>query len=412
LKIRPQTLKKQTSNNTSSVFSACSAAESSGACARLTLPRGSDSFHTRMLKRTPFFEFHVSAGAKMVDFAGWEMPLMYRGIVEEHVQTRSSGSMFDVSHMGRVHFSGPDAQEFLSKVVTRNVADQKVGQSRYSLVCNAGGGVMDDVIVSRDSKHWLVVCNASNREKLLSHFGDVRRSTGMDLDISDQTEASGMVAVQGPRVIERVGEALSVDVASMKRYTFVSDSVMLIKYSLFRSGYTGEDGVEIILPAKAATMAMKMLGGRMDNPDATIKPAGLGARDTLRLEAGMPLYGHELGESIDPISAGLGWAVDVTKDFIGVEAIRVIKEKGPARKLVGLELEGRRIARQGVPVQTSDGKVIGEVTSGTFGPTLQKSIAMAYVDSNFAAEGTSLQVDLKGTLNPAKVVKLPFYKRP
>ena len=164
-----------------------------------------------MLKRTPFYDFHVSTGAKLVDFAGWEMPLMYRGIVDEHLQTRTSGSIFDVSHMGRLHFKGKDAQAFLGKVVTRNLADQKVGQSRYSLVCKESGGVMDDVIVSRDAKHWLVVCNASNREKLVKHFNDVRRSTGMDLDIADQTEASAMVAIQGPRVIDRLSEALPVE---------------------------------------------------------------------------------------------------------------------------------------------------------------------------------------------------------
>lgn len=365
-----------------------------------------------MLKRTPFHNFHLAAGAKMVDFAGWDMPLMYRGIGDEHAQTRNSGSMFDVSHMGRVHFSGPDAQTFLNKVLTRNIADQKVGQSRYSLVCNRSGGVMDDVIVSRDLRHWLVVCNASNREKLLGHFTEIRRELGLDLDISDQTEATAMVAIQGPRVIDRLSETLPVDLKGMKRYSFVSDSLMLVKFSVFRSGYTGEDGVEIILPAKAAPMAMKLLAGKMDNPDATIKPAGLGARDTLRLEAAMPLYGHELTESIDPISAGLSVAVDLSKEFIGVEALRVIKEKGPARRLVGIELESRRIARQGTPIQSTDGKVIGEVTSGTLSPTLQRSIALGYVDTNFAAESTPLSVDLKGQLNPAKVVKLPFYKRP
>jgi len=157
-------------------------------------------------------------------------------------------------------------------------------------------------------------------------------------------------------------------------------------------------------------MAMKMLGGKFDKPDATIKPAGLGARDTLRLEAGMPLYGHELTESIDPISAGLGWAVDLKKEFTGVEALRVIQERGPARKLIGLELEGKRIARQGTPIRSGE-KIIGEVTSGTLSPTLGKSIAMAFVDSNFTAEGSGLQADLKGTLNSARVVKLPFYKR-
>jgi aminomethyltransferase len=365
-----------------------------------------------MLKRTPFHDFHVSMGARMVDFAGWEMPIVYRSIIDEHEQTRKSGSIFDVSHMGRLHFVGKEAQAFLNRVLTRNVADQQVGQSRYSLVCNEAGGVLDDVIVSRDQKNWMMVVNASNREKLVKYFGDVRRQTGLDFDMSDQTESTAMVAIQGPKVIERLSGVFPTDLKALKRYHFASDSfMMMVKYTVFRSGYTGEDGVELVIPAKMAGMAIKMLAGKADKPDATIKPAGLGARDTLRLEAGMPLYGHELNEQWDPLSAGLGWAVDLSKDFVGVQRLREVKEKGAARKLVGLELEGKRIARQGTAV-TSDGKVVGEVSSGTFSPTLQKSIAMAYVERNHAAEGTALAADLKGTLNPAKVVKLPFYKRP
>jgi aminomethyltransferase len=364
-----------------------------------------------MLKRTPFYDFHVSAGARMVDFAGWEMPIVYRSIIDEHEQTRRSGSIFDVSHMGRIHFTGKEAAAFLNKVLTRNVAEQKVGQSRYSLVCNENGGVLDDIIVSRDQKHWVMVVNASNREKLLKYFHDVRRHSNLDFDMSDQTEVTAMVAIQGPKVIERLSSVFPTDLKALKRYHFASDSVMMmVKYTVFRSGYTGEDGVELIIPAKMAGMAIKMLAGRADKPDATIKPAGLGARDTLRLEAGMPLYGHELGETLDPLSAGLGWAVDLSKDFIGAAKLREIQQRGPARKLVGLEMEGKRIARQGMPV-VSDGKVVGQVTSGTFSPTLQKSIAMAFVDTNHAGEGTQLAADLKGTLNPAKVVKLPFYKR-
>jgi aminomethyltransferase len=364
-----------------------------------------------MLKRTPFYDFHLKAGARMVEFAGWEMPIIYRSIADEHEQTRKSGSIFDVSHMGRVHFTGKDAAAFLNKVCTRNFADQKVGVSRYSLVCNEEGGTLDDVIVSRDSKHWLMVCNASNREKLLKYFHDVRHNTGLDFDMADNTESTAMVAVQGPKVIDRLGEHLPVDLKAMKRYHFEQGSIMgLIKFTVFRSGYTGEDGVEIILSAKVAPMAMKMLAGKMDKPDATLKPAGLGARDTLRLEAGMPLYGHELLETIDPISAGLGWAVDLTKDFAGAEKLREIAAAGPKRKLVGLELEGKRIARQGAPIM-KDAAVVGEVTSGTLSPTLGKSIAMGYVDANLAGEGTELNVDLKGTPNAAKVVKMPFYKR-
>jgi len=215
----------------------------------------------------------------MVDFAGWEMPVVYRSIIDEHEQTRNSGSIFDVSHMGRLQFSGKDAAAFLAKILTRKIDDQTVGQSRYSLVCNEAGGVLDDVIVSRDTKHWIMVCNASNREKLLKHFNEVRRSANLDFDMADQTEATAMVAIQGPKVIERLTGIFS-DLAEMKRYQFKSGTyMMLMKYTIFRSGYTGEDGVEIVLPASVAPMAMKMLAGKMDKPDATLKPAGLGARE-------------------------------------------------------------------------------------------------------------------------------------
>lgn len=362
-----------------------------------------------MLKKTPFHDFHVQAGARMVDFAGWEMPIIYKSIVDEHNQTRNSGAIFDVSHMARLYFNGPDAAKFLNLVYTRNVDEQKVGQCRYGLLCNEKGGIHDDVIVYRDTKNWMMVVNAGNREKVVKYFHDVRTQHKLDFDMQDQTESTAMIALQGPKVIAKVAQSLEV-VSSLKRYNFVSDSFMLIKYTVSRTGYTGEDGVELIIPAKMASMAMKLLGGKFDKPDATLKPAGLGARDTLRMEAAMPLYGHELGEEIDPISAGLGWAVDLKKDFIGAAALREIAAKGPARKLVGLELEGKRIARQHTPV-VADGKVVGEVTSGTLSPTLNKSIAMAYVDSALTAEGTKLNVDLKGTLNACTVVKLPFYKR-
>jgi len=367
---------------------------------------------TPPLKHTPFHDFHVSAGAKLVDFAGWEMPILYRGITDEHNQTRNSGSLFDVSHMGRLYFTGKDVVPFLNKALTRNVTEQKVGQSRYSLICNEAGGVLDDVIISKDQKNWILVVNASNRQKILDHFNAVIKSGGFEVEMEDRTESTAMVAIQGPKVIDRMASLIptdSVDVKSLKRYGFESSSYMLIKFTVFRSGYTGEDGVEMILPAKMASMAMKLVGGK-DHPGSTVRPAGLGARDTLRMEAGMPLYGHELTEQIDPLSAGLGFAVDLTKEFIGATVLRAIAAEGPKRKLVGLELEGKRIARQGTPILL-DGKVIGEVTSGTLSPTLGKSIAMAYVDSAHTAEGTALSADLKGTLNPAKIVKLPFYKR-
>lgn len=380
------------------------------------------------LERTPFYDFHVQAGAKMVDFAGWELPILYKSIAEEHTQCRTSGGIFDVSHMGRLTFTGKDAMALLDRVLTRKLSDMTVGQSRYSLICNDAGGVIDDVIVSKDVKNWMMVCNASNREKVVKHLIATRKALDLDCDLVDQTTSTAMVALQGPKVIERLAAILPVDLAGMKRYHFESANLMLFKIHVFRCGYTGEDGVEIILPAKAASMAIKLIAGSLNKESATIAPCGLGARDTLRTEAGMPLYGHELSETVDPLSAGLGWAADLTKNFIGADALRKIQVDGPARRLVGLELAEKRIARQGAPVKLGD-RTVGEVTSGTLSPTLGKSIAMAYVDSEVAAgdlspggslpggsstEGSStggLSVDLRGSIIPAKIVKLPFYKR-
>jgi aminomethyltransferase len=375
----------------------------------LTLIFQGTTFRRFMLKRTPLYEFHVACGAKMVDFAGWEMPILYRGIVEEHQQTRRSGSLFDVSHMGRLYVSGADATAFLDRALTRNVSQQRVGQSRYSLVCNSAGGVLDDVIVSRGEEHWLIVCNASNREKIVKHLNDVRESKPFDVKIADQTESTAMVALQGPAVVGLISAALDIEVQSMKRYSFVTGTFRMNRFSLFRSGYTGEDGVEMIVSAGVARGMVQSLAGEISG-ESPIKPAGLGARDTLRLEAAMPLYGHELGEGIDPISAGLSWAVDLSKDFIGAEPLRVIAGRGAARKLVGLELEGPRIARQGAGVKAGE-VLIGAVTSGTFSPTLKRSIAMAFVDSAHAADGASVSVDLRGASVEAKIVPLPFYKR-
>ena len=216
-----------------------------------------------MLKRTPFHEFHALAGGRMVDFAGWEMPIVYRSIIDEHEQTRRSGSLFDVSHMGRLQFTGPDATKFLDHVLTRNVAAQKIGQSRYSLVCNEAGGVLDDIIISKDVKRWLMVCNASNRAKLVDYFHKVRHDQSVvDFDMADETESTAMVAIQGPKVIDRIADVLPVDVRSLKRYQFIAEELMMTPIVVFRSGYTGEDGVEVVIPARAANMAVKLVGRR------------------------------------------------------------------------------------------------------------------------------------------------------
>jgi aminomethyltransferase len=360
----------------------------------------------RLVKQTPLYDFHVQHGARIVDFAGWQMPLLYTGIVPEHIHTRQVGSLFDVSHMGRIEVQGPQAEELLERVCTRRLGDAQVGQSRYSHVCNEAGGILDDVIVSRYERHWLVVCNAANRERIVAWLG--KHAADRDVELRDVTEQTLMVAVQGPAVMETLAGRLPIPIDALKKYRFTTGAFMGIPYTIARSGYTGEDGVELILPASVAGMIGSVLP---TDDEASIKPAGLGARDTLRLEAGMPLYGHELSEETDSLSAGLVWCVDLTKDFIGADHLRALAAEGAARKLVGIELEGRRIARPGTRLR--DGSdAIGTVTSGTFSPTLEKSIAMAYVRSEASESGRELTAELGGkTTTQARVVSLPFYKR-
>ncbi len=334
------------------------------------------------MRRTALNETHRELGARLVDFAGWEMPLLYRGIIEEHLHTRCAASVFDVSHMGRLIVRGPDAIAALDRVCTRNVSRLAVGRSGYSHLCNEQGGILDDVIVSRAEDRCIVVCNASNREKVAAHFR--RRFTGLNVELDDQTGQTAMLAVQGPAVLELFRSHVPLQTGDLRRYGFVTGTLAGMEYTLFRSGYTGEDGYEAIVPAAAAVLAWQFMTEPGGDERPTVLPAGLGARDTLRLEAGMPLYGHELHEEIDPLSAGCGWAVDLEKDFVGAAALREIARRGPVRKLAGLVLDGRRAARQGAAV-FDGGRPIGEVTSGCLGPTIGRPIAMAYLDAERAA---------------------------
>lgn len=361
------------------------------------------------LKRTPLYEQHVQLGARLVEFAGWEMPLLYRGITEEHRHTREKCSVFDVSHMGRIEVRGEGAEGLVEYLCTRRLGDMVPGQSRYGHMCNEQGGILDDVIVSRCETHWFVVCNGSNREKILGWIQ--RHASGRPVQIEDTTEATAMVAIQGPLTLAQVARVLPVPLADLKRYHFRDGEMMGMRYMVSRTGYTGEDGFEVILPAQAAPGGWQFL---LQPPDefepSVIRPAGLGARDTLRIEAGMPLYGHELHEGIDSLQAGFAWCVDLSKDFCGAEAMRRIQAKGLERKLVGLELAGKRTARQGYAV-SRDGRTIGEVTSGTLAPTLGRSIAMAYVTSESAQAGTNVRVHISDREEEAVVVALPFYRR-
>ncbi|MCC7147485.1 MAG: glycine cleavage system aminomethyltransferase GcvT [Phycisphaeraceae bacterium] len=369
------------------------------------------------MNRTPFYQLHVDHGAKFVDFAGWEMPIMYRSIHEEHKHVRNSAGLFDVSHMGRIKFTGRQTRRFLERVLTRRISDMPELSCRYSLICNERGGVRDDVIVYRFADYWLLVVNASNREKILAHL---KASVGdLAVKIEDQTTSTGMVALQGPKVMEVVG-TMSREVPSLKRYHFCIKNLLIMKLIISRTGYTGEDGIEIIMPGNMAAMAMKLwLREGPGDQEAVLQPAGLGARDSLRLEAGMPLYGHELSEDIDPISAGLAFAVSLDKDqmpagagsegepFIGQEALKKIAAAGPVRRLVGLRLDGKRTPRQGMKVLQGD-QTVGEVTSGCLSPTLGYPIAMAYVDSQAHPDG----ILLGEQKTPAQETPLPFYKRP
>lgn len=366
---------------------------------------------TTPLLRTPFHGFHQNHDAKLIEFAGWEMPISYGSIIDEHKQVRESGGMFDVSHMGRVEFTGKDARRFLERLLTRRVSDMKDYTCRYSLVCNEHGGVRDDVLIYRFPDKWMLVVNASNREKLLDHFDVVK--AGLSVKINDKTESTAMVALQGPKVMDIIGR-FSNEVPALKRYSFCEKNVVLMKLLISRTGYTGEDGVEVILPAKAANMAVSLL---LKDTSESIKPAGLGARDSLRIEAAMPLYGHELDEETDPFTAGLGFAVSLDKDqqengepFIGQEALKKIKAEGTPRTLIGIKLQGRRTPRQGNAVYLNSQQV-GIVTSGCLSPTLGYPIAMAYANTGTCPIGTQVIVAAGSSRVEGEVVALPFYKR-
>lgn len=377
--------------------------------------------------RTPLYEYHKQHGAKFVDFAGWEMPLLYNphgqapsGIQEEHRLVRTTGGLFDVSHMGRVYVRGRHARRFLERLCTRRITDMEPGQCRYSLVCNDKGGVRDDVIVSKfDDDDYLVVVNAANRLKLLEHFEAIKGDLVVKFD--DRTLKTAMVALQGPAVMDLISR-FSKEIPSLKRYRFTQKNILVAKVFVSRTGYTGEDGVEVILPAEMVSMAFSLLLKGVDQgaKDSPVRPVGLGARDTLRLEAGMPLYGHELGEEIPALASGLDFAISVDKDqddrgepYIGMEAIKAMRDAGgPPQQLVGLTVEGRRTPRQGMAV-FAGGKESGVITSGCASPTLERVIAMAYLNRDHAEPGAPVEIDTgRGDRLAATVTKMPFYKAP
>ncbi len=353
----------------------------------------------------------MALGAKMVPFAGFEMPIQYAGIIAEHRATRSSVGLFDLSHMGELQVHGPDAGPALDQLVSSDIAGLDEGQARYGLLCNEGGTIIDDVIVYRVAADlFLVVVNASNIAKDRGHL-EARLPAGTRLE--DASSETALIAVQGPRspvVLSAVTDlpVREASIESLPAFGVTEARVGGVRATVARTGYTGEDGFEVFVPGERAAQVWSRLlaaGG-----SAGIVPVGLGARDTLRLEARFSLYGNEIDETTSPIEAGLGWTCKLDKEFVGRDAIAAAKAAGPQRRLVGLVVQGG-VARHGHEVTDGSAGVIGHVTSGTYGPTVERNVALAYVPVERSKIGTTVAVRIRDREIPAEVVRLPFYKR-
>lgn len=356
--------------------------------------------------KTPLHAVHRELGAKMVDFSGWDMPLLYDGILPEHRAVRAAVGLFDVSHMGRFHVRGGGAEAFLDCMVTNRIAGIPDGQAVYSALCYENGGTVDDLIVYHaGAGDYFMVVNASNAKKDFEWLA-AHKPPGVDLeDISART---ALIAVQGPRAPEVVGRAGGGRVDDIGYYRFRRGRILGHDAVIARLGYTGEDGYELMVDAGAAAAVWH--GLMKAGADLGVHPAGLGARDTLRFEAGLCLYGHELTAEIGPLEAGIAFAVKLDKSFVGGDALRRQRQAGIPRRIVGIKMDGSRIARQGSTV-LRDGKPVGQVTSGMFAPTLEGAYALALVASGTVSAGDPVEVTIRDLAFPASVIAKPFYKR-
>jgi aminomethyltransferase len=344
------------------------------------------------LLRTPLHARHVAAGARMVPFAGWEMPVQYEGVIPEHKAVRTDAGVFDVSHMGQFHVEGPTAHELLQSLLSNDLDRIGDGEAQYTLLTNERGGIVDDLIAYRiDAHHYLVVVNAGNREAAYAWMKE-REIRGSE--IRDASDEYALLAVQGPRSLERLG------LAEEKPFTHAMGELDGVEVMVNRTGYTGELGVELMCPSEDAGTLWDAIVAR------GVAPAGLGARDTLRLEVCYPLHGNDITPETDAISAGLGWTCALDKEFSGVDELRRVKEAGPEQKLVAFVMEEKAIPRNGMPVVGG-----GHVTSGTHSPMLDRGIGMGYVPAASASAGTELQIDVRGNERRATVVPKPIYKR-
>jgi len=358
------------------------------------------------MKRTPLYAAHEALGARFVDFGGWEMPVQYTGIIDEHVAVRTRAGLFDVSHMGEIELRGPQALAAAQQLTVNDLHRLRDGQAQYSLLCRPSGGVVDDIMVHRVHRERVLLCvNAANIEKDLAWIREHRAGA----EVVDRSDELGLLALQGPRATAILTPLTPLDLVATPPFEFRDTQVAGRRVLLAHTGYTGEDGWEIycaVADAPSLWQALLDAGAPFG-----IKPAGLGARDTLRLERALPLYGHELTDETTPLEAGLGWVVRWDKGpFVGHEALRRQRETGVTRRLVGLVLTAAGIARQGYPI-VGGAAVVGSITSGTKSPTLGKAIGLGYVASAWKEVGTTLGVEIRGRVIPAEVVRLPFYKR-
>ncbi|MCX7015161.1 MAG: glycine cleavage system aminomethyltransferase GcvT [Candidatus Sumerlaeota bacterium] len=358
---------------------------------------------------TPLRPWHAEHGARLVDFAGWEMPLYFSAILEEHHAVRHAAGLFDICHMGRLRLRGPRATDLLQAAVTNDVARLVPGRACYALLCTASGGIVDDLIIYREDEGFLAIPNASNREAVVAALERLREEGGWDAEILDQTAALGMVALQGPASLIILQKIAGAPLDDLRRFAIRPAAVAGIECLVARTGYTGENGFEVIGPAERT---LELWQAMLAAGDAEgIRPAGLGARDSLRIEAGYPLYGHELTLETDPLTAGLERFVKLDKtDFLGKAALLKVKERGLARALIAFEMTQRAVPRQGCVIERG-GAAVGEVTSGLFSPTLNKGVGMGYVESRCAAPGVEIAVRIHNKVFGARVAARPLYRR-
>lgn len=360
------------------------------------------------MKQTPLNARHRELGAKMVEFGGWDMPVQYSGIVEEHHATRNAAGLFDISHMARFWVTGPDSDRFIQLVNTFDISTTAIGQSDYGIMCYEDGGIVDDIFVYHlGDDEWMIVANAGNAEKDWEWLN--QHTAGFNVQLVNRSAELAMLALQGPAAETILARITGADVVNLPFHGITPARVADAEGYVSRTGYTGEDGFEVFVPAAQVTAVWNAI---LDaGADLGVKPIGLGARDSLRFEPGLALYGHEIDRDINPFEAKLGWVVKLDKGpFIGSEALRDIKEHGPSRTLIGLEMSGRGIARQGYPVATTAGEEIGLVTTGMPAPTLGNNLAYALVRAKTVKIGDEVDVIIRGKPVRARVVKTPFYK--